>query len=202
MVKQLWHHNLNMKAFYAVGLLLLINAQVNCSPATLDDDDDFNEKLDKTKEESIDESRELEKPPAEHSRILKCYQKAVMQMEQLRVDTIFDLINCDQYKEFIKSAPYAQEIPGMDPNLIYNLAKALINCVSRDQITEAQCVTQAYVDFIKNFDSILSKFDTYEVVVQVLGEEVRAMFQHCAHRKDQEFKQQLEKIFKERESCL
>uniref|UniRef100_A0A4P6D969 Putative secreted protein rhodnius neglectus n=3 Tax=Rhodnius TaxID=13248 RepID=A0A4P6D969_RHOPR len=192
-----------MKAFYAVGLLLLINAQVNSSPATLDDDTkDFHEQLDKTKKESIYESRELENPPAEHSKILKCYQQADIQMEQLRLDSINDLFNCDLFKELNETVPYAKQIPGMDPNFIYNLAKDLINCVSRDQITEALCITKANLAFSKNIESILPKFEDYEDAVQAFGKEVRAMFQHCAHRKDQEFKRQLKKIFKERDSCL
>uniref|UniRef100_A0A4P6DA61 Uncharacterized protein n=1 Tax=Rhodnius prolixus TaxID=13249 RepID=A0A4P6DA61_RHOPR len=176
---------------------------VNSSPATLDLDDQH---VDESSEELINKITEqpqtyglsLLKHP---SKLLRCYQQAVKQLEKLRFDSVHELATCSRLKELNETA---ENFPlmDMDPKIMYTLTDSLLHCTRRDEFSELLCVTKAFLAFSNSLSSIIPEFEAYEPEVLIIGREVRDIFQYCAHRRDYLFKLRLAKILKQRNLCL
>uniref|UniRef100_T1HIJ8 Uncharacterized protein n=1 Tax=Rhodnius prolixus TaxID=13249 RepID=T1HIJ8_RHOPR len=202
-----------MRVFYAIGLLVFINVQVNSSSEILDVDEknfDDDEKSNKETEVILTDitgtKTLLEPSSAERFKLVRCYQQATEQLQELRKDSISDFYRCDRLNEYFSFEFNIDRILNNSvrqcTKLMNDLKAALGKCIGGDPLTEAYCITQAMSVFNDKIKRYELKNEAYAVEVQNIGKEVRELFQYCAHQDDQKLEEQLASILEQRKFCL
>ncbi|XP_073995722.1 uncharacterized protein [Rhodnius prolixus] len=197
-----------MRVFFAVGLLMLISAQVNSSPATLDKaDKTFEEEFDKiieklTNEITVSQNYGAEHPAVEQSELLQCYQQSILQLHMLNKTSVDDFFHCDRLKEgFQKIGEILLDSFKISGEVLKTLLQRLGSCIGKDPVSEALCLTQGIIDFFTDIKKLVPEFQKYAQEINQLAKDVREIFNYCAHYKDKEFNERLADIFKQTDMC-
>ncbi|XP_073995723.1 uncharacterized protein [Rhodnius prolixus] len=193
-----------MRVFYAVSLLMLISAQVNSSPETLDKaDKNFEEGFEKlTNEITESQNYGAKHSPAEQTELLQCYIKRLVQLN-MQYDTSFhDFFHCVRMKQGFKKIGEMLigffEI-GIDTvNTMHNM---VLSCVDTDSVTGALCLIHDIIDFLTDFKSYVRKYEKNAPLIRQWAKDVTEMFNYCAQYQNKEFYKYLSYVLKQTDVC-
>uniref|UniRef100_T1HIJ9 Uncharacterized protein n=1 Tax=Rhodnius prolixus TaxID=13249 RepID=T1HIJ9_RHOPR len=166
-----------MRIFYAVGLLLLINVQVNSSNENDKNFDKWFDKLTGEIGQGIAELKTDELPKklsAEHP----------VQQLTLKEVTVTEFLQCDRFNEGLKDiGQFFYETFKLGGVLMKKLLSNLLAC--GNPLNEKICITKVIWDFSSDIIQYVPEIEAYKKEVQKLAKEVLEIFQYCAYRKNQ-----------------
>ncbi|XP_073998331.1 uncharacterized protein [Rhodnius prolixus] len=196
-----------MLAFYAVGVLLLINAQVNSLPAaTLNyvdlEEESFNEITELESIESLAEydyydyqeieslitiallEYQSEQPPISQ----ECYQQGLQELLALKKHKKpkeHNFLKCKRLREGLKKK---SQLLSKTFHVAVDLTKQMnsiaqgwAKCVKGNKVQKAICVTKNVISTVNRIKKLVPKLKRNASVIKKLIKELHEIYKHCKH---------------------
>uniref|UniRef100_A0A224XX57 Putative secreted protein n=1 Tax=Panstrongylus lignarius TaxID=156445 RepID=A0A224XX57_9HEMI len=199
-----------MRVFYAIGVLLLINGQVNSLSLPQEEKDIFNDfeewltdnaldlfnGLTDSEKQSLEDQLDTENSN-DYTSLLdhdtwqqlinpEFYQQSLKQVHNLKKINMSDLLRCDRLQQALQDVA---EIFHKSMNLtvtfgdvVNEAVEGIKKCKEHSKFKKVWCIIKVILKAGKSVGTNWPQFKAYIKEVQVLAKDISEVFDYCTHR--------------------